>query len=140
MTADEPRMERMIVLAERLIAALEADIVALKAGVPAQMKTLDPEVQKLSALYGREAQGLDPNTIKSARADLKTKLKDTTARFREILSVHARMLTRMKNASEGIVRAVAEEVERKNTQGRPYAPGFTQTPRPASAMVYNSVI
>ena len=140
MTADEPRMERMIVMAERLIAALEGDIAVLKAGTPAAMKTIDPEIQKLSALYGREAQGFDAKAAKSARADLLKKFKDTTARFREILALQARMLTRVKNASEGIVRAVAEEVDRKNAQARPYTPGAAAYARPASAMVYNSVI
>ena len=140
MVADEPRMERMIQMAERLIAALEADIAALKSGTPLAMKTLDPEIQKLSALYGREAQGLDINATKNARPDLRRKLKDTTARFREILSLHARMLTRVKNASEGIVKAVAEEVDRRNAQTRTYSPGAAAYKRPASAMVYNSVI
>ena len=140
MIADEPRMERMIVMAERLIAALEADIAALKAGTPAAMKTIDPEIQKLSALYGREAQGLDANSVKAARADLRKKMKDTTARFREILVLHARMLTRVKNASEGIVKAVAEEVERRNNQTRPYSPGAAAYKRPASAMVFNNVV
>jgi hypothetical protein len=138
--ADEPRMERMIILAERLIAALEGDIAALKAGTPLQMKTIDPEVQRLSALYAREAQGLDVGAAQGARFELTAKLKATTARFRDVLALHMRMLTRVKNASEGIIRAVAEEVDRKNAHGRPYAPGVASTPRPASAMVYNSVI
>ncbi len=138
--ADEPRMERMILLAERLIVALEGDIAALKAGTPAHMKTLDPEVQKLSALYGREAQGLNAAAAQAARADLRNRLKDTTARFREVLALHARMLTRMRNASEGIIRAVAEEVDRKRAQTRPYAPGMSAAPRPASALVINNVI
>ena len=62
------------------------------------------------------------------------------SRFREILVQHTRLLTRVKNASEGIIRAVAEEVDRKKAQARPYKPGVANTPRPASALVYNSVI
>ena len=133
--ADEPRIERMILLAERLIAALEGDIAALKAGKPTLMKTIDPEVQKLSALYAREAQGLDVAAAQNARVDLKKKFKDTTARFRDLLKIHARMLTRMKNASEGIVRAVAEEVDRKKAQSRPYTPGVANAPVASSFFV-----
>ncbi len=47
---DEPRIERLIVMAERLIVALEGDITALKHGRPDALLTNDPEVQKLTAL------------------------------------------------------------------------------------------
>ena len=53
---DEPKLERLISMAERLITALEIDIAALKAGTPGKMVSLDPEIQKLTAVYGREAQ------------------------------------------------------------------------------------
>jgi hypothetical protein len=138
--ADDIRIERMIIMAERLIAALEGDIAALKAGAPQQMRTIEPEVQKLSAVYAREIQGFSSNAASGARADLAAKLKETTARFRDVLTLQMRMLARVKNASEGIIKAVAEEVDRKNAQARPYAPGVVTAPRPASAMVYNSVV
>jgi hypothetical protein len=66
---DGPRMERLIALAERLVVALEADIAALKAGKPAEMKSMDPEIQKLSVIYGREAQNFDIRIAKSAPPD-----------------------------------------------------------------------
>ena len=67
---DEPRIERLITLAEKLIAALEGDIAALRQGTPMAMKSMDPEVQKLSVLYGKEAQNFDIRIARSARADL----------------------------------------------------------------------
>ena len=138
--ADNTRIENVIVMAERLIAALEGDISALKAGTPLQMRTIDPEVQRLSAIYAREIQGLNAASTAGARADLVAKLKVTTARFRDVLKLQMRMVTRVKNASEGIIKAVAEEVDRRNTQARPYSPSASTCARPASAMVYNSVI
>jgi hypothetical protein len=45
----------------------------------------------------------------------------------------------MKNASEGIVRAIATDVERKRNATRPYGRTPTQSPRPVSALLYNSV-
>src|ERR1700744_1406196 len=99
---DEPRIERLIVLAERLIVALEGDITALKAGKPAAMPSMDPEVQKLSVLYGREAQNFDIRLAKSARKELCIKFVAITSKFRDVLKLHARMLTRVKNASEGM--------------------------------------
>ena len=47
---DDARIERLIGMAERLVAALESDITALKAGKPAGLRTADPEIQRLTAL------------------------------------------------------------------------------------------
>ena len=136
MNDDRQKVERLIVMAERLIAAIEADIAALKAGKPQAMKMIDPEIQRLSMLYGREAAALDPKT---APNDLRGKFFATTGRFRDVLALHARLLTRMRNASEGIVKAVAEEVERRRAPLCCYAP--VARPRAtAGAMVYNSVV
>ena len=50
------------------------------------------------------------------------------------------MITRVKNASEGIIRAIAREVERDNHPCAPMVPG-PATSRPASgAMVFNKVV
>ena len=111
---DERRIERLISLAERLITAMEADIAALKAGSPRRMRTIEPEMQRLSVIYGREAQGFDPGIAQSAPPPLRKRFFAITAKFREVLQLHARMLTRVKNASEGMIRAIAEEVERAN--------------------------
>ena len=81
--SDEPKIERMIVMAERLIAALEGDIAALKAGKPAGMKSLELEVQKLSALYGREAQNFDIRLAQSARPILRARFVSRKAKERQ---------------------------------------------------------
>jgi hypothetical protein len=137
---DDPKIERLIVMAERLIAALESDIAALKAGKPAAMKSMDPEIQTLSANYGREAQNFDIRLAKSARAELRGRFIAITAKFREVLMLHARMLTRVKNASEGMVQAIAREVERINAPMRTYGPRPSAQPRPSGAMVFNKVV
>ena len=138
MTADTQKIELLIVMAERLTAAIEGDIAALKSGRPKEMPSLDPEIQRLTLTYSREAAGLDPRRAKSAPAELRKKFVTVTGRFREALALHARLLTRMRRASEGIVKAVAEEVERVRTPTRTYGPATYH--RPAGAMVYNSVV
>ena len=139
MSADPQKIELLISMAERLIAAIEADIAALKAGRPQDLCTTDPEIQRLSMLYGREAAGLDPARAKAAPSELRRKFFDTTAKFRDALALHARLLTRMRNASEGMVKAVAEEIERRRAPAYSYAPAAYSRPR-AAAMVYNSVV
>jgi hypothetical protein len=137
---DEPKLERLISMAERLITALESDITALKAGKPAAMVSLDPEIQKLTAVYGREAQNFDIRIAKSAPVALRTRFLTITAKFRDVLQLHGRMLTRVKNASEGMVQAIAREVERMNAPTRTYGPRPTAAPRSSGAMVFNRVV
>lgn len=137
---DQPRIERLISMAERLIAALENDIAALKDGKVQSLVTSDPEIQKLTALYGREAQGFDPRIAQAAPPSLRQRFVAITAKFREVLQLHARMLTRVKNASEGMVKAIAAEVERANAPTRTYGPRPGYAPQSSGAMVFNKVI
>jgi hypothetical protein len=137
---DVPRIERLIAMAERLAQALEADISALKAGKPRELKSLSPEIQRLSALYGRDAQNFDIRIAKSAPPSLRQKFIAVTAKFRDLLVLHGRMLTRVKNASEGMIQAIAREVERMNQTSRIYGPKPGYGPKPTGAMIFNKVV
>ena len=137
---DTPRIERLIALAERLIAALENDIAELKSGRTATLTTSDPEIQKLTALYTREAQGFDPRIAQSAPPTLRQRFVAITAKFREVLQLHARMIARVKNASEGIISAIADEVERANAPMRTYGPRPGYKPQSSGAMLFNRVV
>ena len=140
MSPNDERIERLVKLAERLIEAIEGDIAALKAGKPQAMRTTDPEIQKLSAIYGREAQGLTADAAKSAPPPLRHRFTETTKRFREILNLHARMIARVRNASEGMIKAIADEVDRRAAPTRTYNPRAANYGKPAQAMVFNSVV
>ena len=137
---DTPRIERLIALAEKLVMALENDIAELKNGRTTALRTNDPEIQKLTALYTREAQGFDPRIAQSAPPTLRQRFMAVTAKFREVLQMHARMIARVKNASEGIIRAIADEVERANAPMRTYTarPGYK--PPSSGAMLFNRVV
>jgi len=137
---DAPRIERLIAMAERLIVALESDIAELKDGRTAALKTNDPEIQKLTVLYGREAQGFDPRIAQAAAPSLRQRFVAITLKFREVLQLHARMIAKVKNASEGIVRAIAAEVERANAPARTYGPRPGQAPTSSGAMLFNKVV
>jgi hypothetical protein len=139
-STDPQKIELLIVMAERLIAAIEADIAALRAGHPQELRTTDPEFQRLSALYSREAAGLDPARAKAAPSELRRKFFDSTAKFRDVLALHARLIARVRNASEGIVKAVAEEIERRRAPTCIYAPATSYARPHATAIVYNRLI
>lgn len=137
---DDPRIERLIGLAERIITALESDIAALKEGRAGALKTNDPEIQKLTVIYGQEAKGFDPRLAENAAPTLRQRFFAITAKFREVLQLHARMLARVKNASEGIVRAIAKEVERANAPMRTYGPRPAYKTPSAGPMLFNKVV
>jgi len=140
LSAESEKVERLVKLAERLIEAIEGDIAALKAGKPQQMRTTDPEIQRLSALYGREAHGFSPKAVNAVPAPLRARFAEVTARFRERLQLHARLLTRVRNASEGMIKAVAAEIDRRAAPMRTYNPRAASYGKPAQAMVFNSVV
>ena len=140
MSADSERIERLVKMAERLIEAVEADIAALKAGRPQAMRTTEPDMQRLSALYGREAQGFSRDAVKNAPPTLRNRFIETTNKFRELLNLHARLIARVRNASEGMIKAIAEEVDRQAAPMRTYSPMPAAYARPARAMIYNNVI
>lgn len=137
---DEKRIERLISLAERLIVALEKDIAALKQGRPRSLCINDPEIQKLTLIYGQEAQTFDRRLAENAEASLRQRFVASTAKFRELLQLHARMIIRVKNASEGMVRAIAAEVERLNAPSRTYGPRPDAQRRGGAAMLFNKVV
>ncbi len=138
---DDSRIERLIALAERIIAALETDIAILKEGKrDAVLASTDPEIQKLTAIYGREAQGFDVRIAQSAPPTLRQRFFFITAKFREVLQLHGRMVLRVKNASEGLIRAIATEVERANAPARTYGPKPGYKPASPGAMVFNKVV
>jgi len=134
------RIERLVKMAERLIEAVEADIAALKAGKPQEMRTTQPDIQRLSAQYGREAQGLSAEAATAAPAPLRARFAETTRKFRETLMQHARMVARVRNASEGLIKAVADEIDRRAAPTRTYNPRAANYGKPAQAMVFNSVV
>lgn len=135
-----PQATRVLSLTVRLIDALENDIVALKAGKAREMRLPDPEIQQLCLIYGREAAALTPGVIKSLPTEMRAKLKTATQAFHDALGRHDIMLTRVRNASEGMIRAIADEVTRAQNAARPYGARPNTAPPKPSAMLHNSVI
>lgn len=137
--SEAEKIQALILMADRLTEAFEADINALKTGRPSEMRTLDPDIQKLALQYGREAQSFDPLRCKSAPVELRKRFIASTGQFRDCLKLHSRMVTRVKNASEGLIKAVAEEVERRRATTTTYAPPAARYKAPNQAMLFNNL-
>ena len=59
------KMERLRAMTGRLITALTMDVAALEQGRPRELKLIEPEFQRLSAQYEKEAAGLSRREIES---------------------------------------------------------------------------
>jgi len=135
------RLEQLLAISTRLADAIAADIAALEAGDFGDLKTTDPEVGRLCALYGREVMALKASGgIKDMPGQLIATLKDTGGRLNKLLSRHESLVTCMRQASEGLVQAVAEEVEKSRRRGAPYSNKPSAKRVSSGAIVYNKVV
>jgi len=135
MSGAEERVERVLALSRRLSDVLFADIAALDRGKPGEMRSLLPETQQLLAQYAREASAVKTG-MRAIPPALRSKLKEATASLNEVLALHQRRLTRVRNATEGMIRAVAEDVEKSRRITRPY--NQRAPVKPSAPMLYNA--
>jgi hypothetical protein len=139
MNVDPRKIERLVVLTERLTEVLQADIAALERGRPREMRSHQADVQQMTALYSREARAFTIEIVKSLPRDARDRLTAVTARFREVLALHVRILNRVRGATEGMIRAIAEDVARRCNAQRPYSPK-PRAARSPGALIYNNVV
>jgi hypothetical protein len=135
------RVERLLAMSTRIGDVIAADIGALEQGKFADLKTTDPEIDRLCAIYGREVKALKADGgIRGAPAEILAKLKESGTRLNGLLARHQRLVSCMRNASEGLVQAVAEEVQKTRERAAPYAPAAKSKRAPGDAIVYNNVV
>jgi hypothetical protein len=134
------KVERVISLTDRIADMLGADIAALERGSTQELRTNDPTVQQLTLLYAREAGAINAAIAKAVPVELRQKLTAATKRMNETLKQHQRIITRVRNASEGMIRAVASEVERRRSFQRNYSRVPAAKPQSGGSLLYNSVI
>jgi len=138
--AANTKIERLMLLTERLSDMLGADIKSLESANAKSLRSVEAQFQQLMLTYAREASSMNAAVLKSLPPELRQKLMQSAKNMNDLLARHQRLVTRVRNASEGIIRAVAKEVERRQTSQRSYARVPAARPQTAGAMVYNSVI
>jgi len=134
------KIERLVLLSERVTEALVADVKSLEAGNASHLRSIEAPFQQLMLNYAKEAQGVNAAVLKHVAPELRDKLTRASRTMNESLARHQRLITRVRNASEGLIQAVAREVERRQTSQRSYGRMPAARPQPSGAMVYNSVI
>ena len=139
--ATQRRIEHLLAMSNRLCESIATDIAALEQGDFSKLSTADPEVGRLCALYGREVNALKTaDGIKDVPAELIAGLRESGAKLKRLLGQHESLVKCMRQASEGLIQTVAEEVEKSRKRGAPYAPA-TKPKRETSggAILYNKV-
>ena len=133
------RLERVLAMSERLISAIDGDIEALQKGAPGELKTIEPETQRLAVLYERELTGLSAKDADRAPMELVAQCTSAANRLRERGLRQQRLLKRMRHVSEGMIRAIAKELEDRQAGLRPYRRRPAAGQRTPTAMIYNNV-
>ena len=138
MSTNNAKADRLITITERLTQALQADIAALERGRPREMRSIEPQMQQLAALFARETAAFNHAAMKALPRERHTKLTAAARQFKETLALQIRMVTRVRTISEGMIHAIAEDVARKRNAAKPYAPVMGK-PRSPGALVYNGL-
>ncbi len=106
-----------------------------RAGRPREAEALIAEKTRLAEEYRAAAKALqqDEAWLKDpARADARRRLGEELDRLAADIDRHARTIQRYRLLTEGVVRAVAEEVERRRTPFRGYGPAAARRPAAGS--------
>ena len=137
--AAKRRVENLIQLTEGLTALIAAECRAFESRRPHEAaKTLE-ETARLANIYRHESLKIraDRSLIAPAPRELKLALVRATEAFDAVLARHGRALEAAKIVTEGIVKAVAEEVVSRRSTGAGYGSGGAAVSASASAITLN---
>ncbi len=133
-------VERLITLTERLVQHLAADAQAFETRRPQEVAGRIEETSRLANLYRHESARIqrDPSIVAGAPKELRSRLVKASEAFDAVLARHGRALYAVKTITEGIVRAIAEEVAAVRTANSGYGPkGRIVAPTSGAAITLN---
>ncbi len=117
------RVEQLILLTERLTELIALEAQAFESRRPQDAAVHVDETSKLANIYRHESSRVRANPGLVSAADLKqrTRLLRATEAFDAVLARQGRALEAAKTVTEGLVRAIAEEVALQRQKGVSYA-------------------
>jgi len=119
------RVEQLIILTERLTDLIARQSSAFEARRPHEAAPYVEEVAKLANLYRHESARVRANValVSGAPVAARERLVRATEAFDAVLARQGRAVTAAKTVTEGLVRAIAEEVAVQRPQAVGYGPG-----------------
>ena len=133
------RVDQLVVLTERLTSLISEECRAFEAHRPHEAAGSIQETSKLANVYRHESMRVraDPSLIEGAPLKNRMALIRATEAFDAVLARHGRALQAAKFITEGIVRAVADEVVARRTTGAGYGPGAAAVMGSSTAITLN---
>lgn len=131
-------LEAMLEVTERLAALLSDQARAFEAHRPQDAAADMPEVLRLANLYRAGSEGLrtQPALLKGLDPALRQRLLRATEAFEAVLDRQGRALNASKTVTEGVVKAIADEIASRRNIGQSYGPGASRKPS-ATAITLN---
>ncbi len=122
------RMAQLIALTERLTALIAEQVVAFEARRPQDAAPNADETGRLANLYRHESVRVrtQPDLLAGAPPELHERLMAATRAFDAVLARHGRSVEAAKTITEGLVRAIAEEISRQRGAVAGYGPKAVQ--------------
>ena len=116
------RVEQLILLTERLTELIALEAQAFESRRPQDAAVHVEETSKLANLYRHESSRVraNPEMVASASLAQRTRLIRATEAFDAVLARQGRALEAAKTVTEGLVRAIAEEVASQRQKGVSY--------------------
>jgi hypothetical protein len=133
------RMQQLIVLTERLTGLIAEQLRAFEAHRPQDAALNADETARMANLYRHESLKVkaDPSLLAGAAPELREQLIAATRAFDAVLARHGRAVEAAKTITEGLIRAIAEEVSSQRNTVAAYGPKARQALRPATAVALN---
>ena len=139
MTPEEAaeRVEQLITLTDRLTALVAEQAKAFEDRRPQDAAVHVEETSRLANLYRHESARVraNPGLISAAAAPQRLRLRRATEAFDAVLARQARAVGAVKTVTEGLVRAIAEEVASQRHKGSSYGASGLQTPTAAATAI-----
>jgi hypothetical protein len=131
------RVDQLIILTERLTALLVEECQAFERRRPQDIAGQVEETQRMANLYRHESTRVraNPALVSGAPLAQRQRLMRATEAFDSVLARHGRALAAAKAVTEGLVRAVAEEVACQRTSATAYGPTASQSSATAATAI-----
>lgn len=121
----DDRVDQLVILTERLTDLIAKEATAFESRRPQDAAQYVEETARLANLYRHESARVRANITLISGADpaLRQRLVRATEAFDAVLARQARALNAAKTVTEGLVRAVAEEISNQRAPAAGYGKG-----------------
>lgn len=122
------RVRELLALTERLLDVMARESEIINGRRPSAFAPIAEEKGRIAATYTREltAAKAAPALLEGADPKLLNTLRDATEKLHETIEAQTRLLGRLRRVSEGLVKAIADEVAERRQPSLGYGPGASR--------------